>query len=128
MTDADHPPTSERFERILAELASEPYSLTLFVNGASATSADAISNIREICDAHLTGRHELSIVDLNQQPAMAASRNVLATPALVRDHPLPTRMLVGDLSDHVRVLSALDVPVNRVSRQPADVASARGVS
>lgn len=125
MTEADEPPTLERFERILAALASEPYSLTLFVNGASASSADAISNIREICDAHLTGRHELSIVDLNQQPGMAASHHVLATPTLVKDHPLPTRMLVGDLSDHVRVLLALDVPVNGASRRPADAASAR---
>ena len=34
---------------------------------------------------------------------------MLATPTLIKDHPLPSRMLVGDMSDHVRILLALDV-------------------
>jgi circadian clock protein KaiB len=105
------PPALERLERALAALESEPYSLTLFVSGASDSSAEAIANVRQICDSHLNGRHELSIVDLNQTPAMAGKHNVLATPTLIRDHPLPSRMLVGDMSDHVRILVALDVPV-----------------
>lgn len=104
------PPTLERFELALAALASEAYTLTLFVSGASEYSAQAIANIREICDSHLTGRHQLNIVDLNQEPAMAGQHHILATPTLIKDHPLPMRMLVGDMSDHVRILLALDVP------------------
>ena len=34
---------------------------------------------------------------------------MLATPTLIKDHPLPARMLVGDMSDHPGVLVALDV-------------------
>ncbi len=34
---------------------------------------------------------------------------MLATPTLVKDRPLPLRMLVGDMSDHVKILLALDV-------------------
>ena len=34
---------------------------------------------------------------------------MLATPTLIKDHPLPLRMLVGDMSDHVKILLALDV-------------------
>jgi circadian clock protein KaiB len=104
-------PALEDFERALAALATEPYALTLFVSGASGSSAQAIANVREICDEHLSGRHQLRIVDLNQEPALAGQRHVLATPTLVKDHPLPVRMLVGDMSDHVRILRALDVPV-----------------
>ncbi len=100
----------ESFERALAALATEPYALTLFVSGASGSSAQAIANVREICDEHLPGRHQLRIVDLNQEPALAGQRHILATPTLVKDHPLPARMLVGDMSDHVRILRALDVP------------------
>jgi circadian clock protein KaiB len=110
MTDADHRPTLEHFKRILAVLGPEPYELTLFVSGASDSSADAVANIREICDAHLTGRHQLSIVDLNQQPDLAAEHNVLATPTLVKEHPLPMRTLVGDMSNHGRILLALGLP------------------
>jgi circadian clock protein KaiB len=102
-------PILERFQRALEALGSEPYTLTLFVSGASDASALAITNIREICDEHLIGRHRLSIIDLNQEPDRAAEHHVLATPTLVKDRPLPSRMLVGDMSDHVRILLALDV-------------------
>ena len=73
------------------------------------TEAEAIANVREICDSHLIGRHRLSIVDLNQEPNQASEHHVLATPTLIKDLPLPSRMLVGDMSDHVRILLALDI-------------------
>jgi circadian clock protein KaiB len=41
---------------------------------------------------------------------MAGQHHILATPTLIKDHPLPARMLVGDMSDHVRILLGLDVP------------------
>lgn len=109
MTDLHETPLLERFEFALAALGTERYTLTLFVSGASDSSALAIANIRKLCDEHLTGRHELSIVDLNQEPGLAAEHHVLATPTLIKDHPLPSRMLVGDMSDPVRILLALDV-------------------
>jgi circadian clock protein KaiB len=101
--------TRAQFESALSELQDGAYGLTLFVSGASNSSAQAITNVRAICDAHLGGRYHLDIVDLNQEPSLAEQHNVLATPTLVKDHPLPTRMLVGDMSDHPRVLVALDV-------------------
>jgi circadian clock protein KaiB len=107
---ADQELTFEQFRHALVELGEERYELTLFVSGASDSSARAITNIREICDAYLKGHHQLTIVDLNQEPALTSQHNVLATPTLIKDHPLPLRMLVGDMSDHVRVLLALDVP------------------
>jgi circadian clock protein KaiB len=113
MTGVGPQPRAELPEPGLGALAPESYGLTLFVSGASNASAQAIAHVREICDAHLSGRHQLRIVDLNQEPAAAAAaqHNVRATPTLVRDHPLPTCMLVGDMSDHVKVLLALGVTV-----------------
>ena len=104
--------TFEQFRHAVVELGQEQYELTLFVSGASDSSARAITNIREICDAHLHGRHELNIVDLNQEPGLTSQHNVMATPTLIKDHPLPLRMLVGDMSDHVKVLLALGLPEN----------------
>ncbi len=112
--------TLEQFRRAVAALGGERYELTLFVSGASDSSARAIANIREICDAHLNGRHQLNIVDLNQEPALGSEHHVLATPTLVKDHPPPLRMLVGDMSDHVKILLALDV------QDPAEARAARG--
>jgi circadian clock protein KaiB len=85
------------------------YAFTLFVSGASDASARAIEAVREICDTELPGRHELSVVDLHQQPALAEHHHVLATPTLVRDRPLPSRIAVGEMSNHQRILAALGV-------------------
>ena len=105
-------PTLRRLERALAALETESYTLILFVSGASESSAQAIANVRVICDKHLVGRHQLRIVDLHQEPAEAAAHHVLATPTLIKDRPLPARMLVGDMSDHLKILVALDLPVD----------------
>jgi circadian clock protein KaiB len=104
-----HRSARAHFERAIAALEIEPYALTLFVSGASESSAQAIANVRDICDGYLKGRYNLDIVDLHQEPNLAGEHHVLATPTLIKDHPLPSRMLVGDMSDHPRILVALDV-------------------
>lgn len=101
----------ERLEAALADLKEARYELTLFVSGASSSSARAIGNARAICEAHLDGRYELTIVDVNQNPELARGSRVLATPTLIKGEPAPEQMLVGDLSDSERVLIALDVQI-----------------
>jgi circadian clock protein KaiB len=85
--------------------ADHVYHLTLFVNGASELSARAIADARRLCD--LSGRCQLTVIDIHDDPAAAVSRRVHAVPALVRTGPLPVRRLVGDLSQTGRVLAAL---------------------
>lgn len=101
----------QRLEAALAELEGARYELTLFVSGASSSSARAIREAQSLCETHLDGRYELTIVDINEEPELTLSRRVLATPTLLKDNPAPERMLVGDLSDRDRVLIALDVRV-----------------
>jgi circadian clock protein KaiB len=121
MTPAEqHRLALEHFERAVAALETESYELTLFVSGASGSSASAIANVREICDAHLSGRYQLDIIDLNQEPGLAGHHHVLATPTLVKNHPLPSRVLVGDMSDHPRILVALDVRTAAPDTHAAD--------
>jgi circadian clock protein KaiB len=117
----EHRLTRAQFEHALAELTDGTYGMTLFISGASDSSSQAIANVRAICDLHLSGRYHLDIVDLNQEPVLAGQHNVLATPTLVRDHPLPMRMLVGDMSDHPRVLVALDIRAAILGGDPVDV-------
>jgi circadian clock protein KaiB len=92
-----------------ASITGERYELTLFVSGASRSSARAIRDAQALCEAHFDGRYQLTIVDLNQDPDHARGHRVLATPTLVKDQPLPERMAVGDLSDTERVLHVLDM-------------------
>jgi circadian clock protein KaiB len=109
-------------------MTSTEYAFILFVSGASDASARAIENVRELCDTELPGCHELNVVDLHQQPAMAEHHRVLATPTLVRNRPPPSRIVVGDMSDHQRILTALGVAPHTAepSKSRAGIASRNG--
>lgn len=106
--------TLARFESRLAERDSS-YVLTLFVTGASELSGRAIANVRTLCEKHLSGRFSLEVVDVLRDPSTMSTYDVVAAPTLIKEWPLPKRMLVGDLSDTLRVLKALDI-----SSAPAD--------
>jgi circadian clock protein KaiB len=85
----------------------ERYVLRLYVTGSTARSTRAIENMRQICDGHLRGRHDLEVVDLYEHPEAAAEENVFAAPTLVKLRPAPLRRVIGDLSDRARVLVSL---------------------
>jgi circadian clock protein KaiB len=86
------------------------YLLHLYITGATPNSMRAVGNIKEICEQHLAGRYELLIIDIYQQPEMAAQDQIIAAPTLIRVRPLPRRQLVGDLSNRPAVLISLGVP------------------
>jgi circadian clock protein KaiB len=101
MTQRPHPePVAE---------ADEDVHMTLFVSGASDLSARAIAAARLLCDGHLRGHCQLTVLDIHDAPEAAVSCRVYAVPALVRTRPLPVRRVVGDLSQTGHVLSALQL-------------------
>lgn len=87
----------------------ESYVLRLFVTGSTPRSLRAIDNIRRICEQHLQGRYTLEVIDIYQQPEMAADNQIVAVPTLIKKLPLPLRQIVGDLTDQDRVLIGLDL-------------------
>lgn len=105
-TDNDVQKFEEEIER---EPADEQFVLRLYVTGSTPKSVRAIENIRIICDEKLKGRCQLEVFDLREHPEYARPEQIIATPTLVKKLPLPVRRLVGDLSDHQRVLAGLDV-------------------
>lgn len=98
-----------RFETELETATEAHYSFILFVTGASDLSMRAIRNVRALCESHLVGRYELQVIDVNRDPSLMSSYDVVAAPTLIRILPLPSRTLVGDMSNTQRVLSALDI-------------------
>lgn len=85
------------------------YCLRLFISGTSPHSVLAVNNVKRICDKHLPGRYDLEIVDLYQQPQLAADEQIIAAPTLVKKEPYPLKKLVGDMSDTKSVLLGLDL-------------------
>lgn len=84
--------------------------LTLYVSGASPASIRAVRRIRDLCARHCPDGYELEIVDVHRQPALVATRPVVAAPTLIREEPTPLQILVGDLTDEQRVLDLLGLP------------------
>jgi len=109
MAGAEEKTTTEKFEEALARPKLERYSLRLYITGMTPRSAQAIENIRTLCEAHLKGRYELEIVDIYQRPSLAKGEQIIAVPTLIKKLPLPLRRLVGDLSNEERVLIGLDL-------------------
>lgn len=85
----------------------EVWQLRLYVAGESAGSVRAFANLKKLCEEHLSGRHEIEVIDLVAHPSLARGDDVLAVPTLVRRHPLPLRKVIGDLSNTESVLVGL---------------------
>lgn len=114
MDDGQIPDATAAFEEALARFETEPFVLRLYIAGNSYRSQTAIENVKKICDEYLTGRCELDIVDIYQDPVEIPEDLVIAAPTLIRRLPLPLRRVIGDMSEKDRVLVGLDlIPGNR---------------
>ena len=100
---------ARRLEAAIAGDSKDRFVLRLYVSGLTARSRRAIENVRQLCEQHLAGRHELQIIDIYQQPELAKDQQLIAAPTLVKKLPLPLRKLVGDMHDSARVLIMLGV-------------------
>lgn len=89
---------NSRFERYL-EKEPEEYLLRLYITGATPRSCRAVANLRKFCEDNLEGRFQLEVVDIYQYPELAREEQIIAAPTLVKKHPLPRQIMVGDLSN-----------------------------
>jgi len=101
--------SAQAFERSIAETGQERYLLRLYVSGMTPAATRAVGNLKKICDEHLSGRYDLEIVDVYQQPVLARDEQILAAPTLIKRLPLPLRRIIGDMSNKDRVLLGLDL-------------------
>ncbi len=87
--------------------SSEPpeegqYNLRLYVAGQTPKSVTALANLKSICETHLAGRYRIEVVDLLENPQLAAGDQILAVPTLVRRLPEPLKRIIGNLSNMER--------------------------
>jgi len=79
------------------------------VTGATPRSMRAVANVRDFCERELRGVYDLDVVDLYEAPERAQPANVIVAPTLVRDHPKPVKLLIGDMSDVERLKAIVKV-------------------
>ncbi len=85
------------------------WQLRLYVAGQTSKSVTALANLKKLCETHMAGSYEIEVIDLLENPKLAAGDQILAVPTLVRKLPTPVKKIIGDLSNEVRVLVGLDV-------------------
>ena len=101
-----------RTRKRAAKRATTRYALRLYITGQTPRSRRSVENLRALCDKYIPGQFDLEVVDIYQQPAMAAAGQIIAAPTLIKSMPLPLRRLVGDFSDQNRVILGLDIKLD----------------
>ena len=82
--------STEEFEKAAALRDRAKYVLKLYITGMTPKSTQAIANVKELCETHLTGRYELKVIDIYQQPKLAKGEQIIAAPTLIKKLPSPS--------------------------------------
>ena len=85
------------------------YSFELYMMGTTPSSSRAVVNLRRLCEERLSGRYDISVIDVSVDRVAARDANIIAAPTLVLRSPLPERRFIGDLSDEARLIERLDI-------------------
>jgi circadian clock protein KaiB len=63
---------------------TQVYKLRLYVAGQTPKSLAAFANLKRLCEEYLPDRYQIEVIDLVENPALAAGDQILALPTLVR--------------------------------------------
>jgi circadian clock protein KaiB len=83
--------------------------LRLFVAGATARSRQAVLRVRQLCEAEMKDNYELEVIDVYQQPEAARDHQIVATPTLIKEFPLPARRFIGNLLNTTDLFGETDL-------------------
>lgn len=99
--DRDRP---ENYDVAISE--GKRFFFRLYVSEENVTAAQAIKNLRSICQALGEEQCEVEIIDVHAQPKRAEKDRVFAIPTLIKSEPLPVVRILGDLRDGEKILSS----------------------
>jgi circadian clock protein KaiB len=85
------------------------WQLRLYVAGQTPKSLSAFANLKNLCEAHLSGKYTIEVIDLVENPQLAQGDQIVAVPTLVRKLPEPFKRIIGNLSDADRFLVGMDL-------------------
>ena len=94
---------------LAVEIRKEKWLLKLYVSGEGWLSTRARDNLERLCREHIRERYQIEVIDLARHPALAREHEIVATPTVVREAPVPIRKLCGDFSDAERALRYLQI-------------------
>jgi len=91
------------------DISPKGWRLRLYIAGQTAKSLAAISNLHRIVKKYLPEKIEIEIIDLLENPELAAVDHIIAIPTLIRKSPMPICKVIGDLSSTEKTLIGLQI-------------------
>ena len=85
------------------------YKFKLYTISNTLSSKKAVTSLTLLLDGELKARYSLEIIDILEDPQVAISEDIFATPTLVKVLPPPSKRIVGDFSDREKVLVGLNL-------------------
>jgi circadian clock protein KaiB len=83
------------------------FRFRLYIAGDTQNSAQALVNLRALCDMYLPDSHEIELVDVFREPGRALKDRIFMTPTLIKLAPSPVQRIIGTLSEAPSVLQIL---------------------
>ena len=99
----------KKMVRAMVKVKNKKIDLVLFVSGMTPKSVQVIGTLKKICEAHLVDRYNLEIIDVYREPQRAKENDVFAVPTLIKLHPPPRQVFIGDMSDVSHILRAFGI-------------------
>jgi|ERR1022692_1684374 circadian clock protein KaiB len=88
---------------------TEKIILKLYIAGMSENSMLAVQNITQLFNQYSLDHIDLEIIDIYKNPSVAEEHKIVFSPSLIRQFPLPRKILIGDLSDTKKVMLGLGI-------------------
>lgn len=90
--------------------------LKLFVTGHTSRGEKAIYNFRRLCRDVLKDEYEAEIIDVLENPQITDKEKIIATPTLLKVSPLPSRRVIGDLTNFKKVIEGLGIIIKDLAQ------------
>jgi circadian clock protein KaiB len=82
-------------------------SFILYISSQTPNSIQAEANLKSMCLSNFRDNYHIEIIDVFRQPERALADGIIVTPTLVKVGPGPKQVIMGNLSNIPRVLSAV---------------------
>lgn len=88
---------------------AKKYLFKLYLSGRTSSSERQVKNLKKVLEDKIKDQYSLNIIYFTESPELIMRENVIATPMLIKELPLPPKRVIGDISYKEKLLSALDL-------------------
>ena len=85
------------------------YLLRLYIAGISTNNIEAVRDFKQLLDDKFHENYRLEVIDIFENPHLAAGEKIVATPTLMKLMPPPIQKVILDFNNKERLLLRIDL-------------------